>query len=446
MKSVSRTHLILSPNRIDVITVLPKKNEEDAVTVMTKEHPGFVVKDKVDTEFLRQCVKEFHLQGSEVGVSLNLPYFFTNIINIPDIKEGGIDGVLKMKIQSEFPLPLDQYFWSYQEVPSEDQNRSFLVMFYHRQILETIEKTLESSGVIPAITEPSLLSQLRYVTEKVTLQTDKLYFMLLFYANVLTGFTYENGIIKNTFSEFVSTPQDINVLLERFVQFTLQKFSIEEIKMDLGGIVVVSDVEVSLQVDLNVITIPKNPAEVLGQGVHNRVLGILSRHDEIALNIANPLKTIFTLRAFSAIRKWTFVFLGCIVLVYAGLAVYTVSLKAKNEALRKEAIDAQGLNVREVQTSAEGILIALQKTGSTQSTTSSIPVERVHFIEESTALFSEIKSIQYTQDSIIFTGSATDKQMKELVAKAKTITSQVTLKKGKKEGTLTPIVLTLKLP
>jgi hypothetical protein len=293
----------------------------------------------VNLELIDKVLTQLNIKNMEVGISLNIPYFFTNVLKVPNV-EGNIKTALSMKIQTEFPLPQEKYIWSFQEIPSFDSQRTFLVFFYHRDILEPLNKAFAVNGILPVVIEPSILSALRYLKEKFTLEVDKTYFMIILYASVLTGFIYENGIIKNAFSELITLNTNLSQSLEKFIQFTLQRFSIERIRREIGGLILVSEENIDIGAGFEVLYLQDilkiPPDSIITIGLNERVLRAPVSDDEILLNIFNPATEFLYLKLLRYLNFWSVLVFGLGLLTIFSLYGYGWDLSVTNKDLKVE--------------------------------------------------------------------------------------------------------------
>ena len=336
-------NFIVSPDKLDIL-FLQKKGGICKV-LEKKEYTGSVVtNDSVNVDFIKKIITQLNIKNTEVGISLNIPFFFTNVIKVPNV-EGNIKATLGMKIQTEFPLPLEKYLWSFQEIPSADSQRTFLVFFYHRSFLEDINRAFAINGILPVVIEPAILSALRYLKEKFTLEVEKTYFMIIIYASVLTGFIYENGIIKNTFSETISEEANVNQALEKFIQFTLQKFSVERIKREIGGVILVSDKKIQLGLDFEVIHMQDilkiSPDSIIGIGLNERVLKAPVFGNEILLNKINPTTEFLYLKLLRQLNFWSMLVFGAGILSILSLYAFIFDISTTNKDLKNSSAITQ---------------------------------------------------------------------------------------------------------
>lgn len=370
MKNVN---FVVSPDNLDVL-FLNKKNGIWKISEKQEFKGSLIVKDDVNVEFIRKVLLQLDIKNIEIGISLNTPFFFTNVIKAPDI-EGNIKAALSMKIQTEFPLPLEKYFWSYEEIPSMDSQRTFLVFFYRRSFLEALNKAFAVNGILPVVVEPSILSILRYLREKFTLEVEKTYFIIVYYASVLTGFIYENGIIKNTFSELISEGVNINQSLEKFIQFTLQKFSVERIKREIGGLILISDEKLGIGGGFEVMylcdILKISPVSVMSIGLNERVLRAPISGNEILLNTFNPVVEFLYLKISRYLNFWSALLFGASILAILTLYVYSFDLSLEKQDLKMSTLSVK-TDVSKYKDDLKEIVLLTKKFDASQNIPSEI--------------------------------------------------------------------------
>lgn len=370
MKNVN---FVVSPDNLDVL-FLNKKNGIWKISEKQEFKGSLIVKDDVNVEFIRKVLLQLDIKNIEIGISLNTPFFFTNVIKAPDI-EGNIKAALSMKIQTEFPLPLEKYFWSYEEIPSMDSQRTFLVFFYRRSFLEALNKAFAVNGILPVVVEPSILSILRYLREKFTLEVEKTYFIIVYYASVLTGFIYENGIIKNTFSELISEGVNINQSLEKFIQFTLQKFSVERIKREIGGLILISDEKLGIGGGFEVMylcdILKISPVSVMSIGLNERVLRAPISGNEILLNTFNPVVEFLYLKISRYLNFWSALLFGASILAILTLYAYSFDLSLEKQDLKMSTLSVK-TDVSKYKDDLKEIVLLTKKFDASQNIPSGI--------------------------------------------------------------------------
>ncbi len=330
--------LIISPNTLDVITLeRTPKGLWQAVT--HQRFDGALMDgDVVDGTVLAQLVRTLGLRNTAVGVSMNLPYFFTNVMRVPYFEGQPVDAALEMKIQAEFPLPLDRYIHSAQEITVSDGMRSFLVMFYHRGVLEAVERALLAEAVLPVVIEPALLSVLRYLKTKLSLEVAKTYFLTFLFRDVLTGFIYDGGVVRSTFTELLGPDVQVSQSVEKFLQFSLQKFSLERLKEDVGGLIAISDTDVQFEAPLNRIDLSQvsqdSPEAMVAIGLAERLGHAPAPDGEISLATVSPIREFTFLTLTQIFRTWAIAIVAVAMVIGGLLASATGQVAIINRAIQ----------------------------------------------------------------------------------------------------------------
>lgn len=348
--------LIISPNNFTLLEI-NKKNFK-IIKKIEKDNNYFydssLIKENVN-EFLK-IIKE-NYKNEQINVILNIPKFFIQKFNLPNLEKFKERNIIENKIKEEIPINIERYFWKVYFNPNIYENT--LILFYEKEILEDITNQLLLKGFLPVELQPIFSLIISFIKQKYALAFDKSYIFLILFKNVITLIAYENGFITNVFSEQIESTNQKETI-ERIINYSLRLLISP---LDIVFILADQEVEINFLNKTKIINVTKeielSLTEIISMSIfdqHNKDL--LSEFD---LNIYNLEKEISIYNFNNLIKLWITVSLILGILINISLFFGFNYLNKWKSKLMNEISSIKSESLEE----AKDILINLKNKTST---------------------------------------------------------------------------------
>jgi hypothetical protein len=282
---------IISPHNIEIIEIKKVKNSYQIFKI-NEFNKNFFYDSSLIKENFDEILKflNSHYPYQKINIVFNIPKFFVQKFNLPNIDQAKDKNVVENKIKEELPISLERYFWKLYINPNLYEN--LMIIFYQKEIIETIINQLMTYNILPLEVQPLFSPLLSFTKEKFALSFEKSYLVLIVYKEVLTVLTYENGFITNIFSEQIES-SNLKELSERLINSSLRL-----LVSPLDIIFILSDQDLNLDFidnkEIKIIEINKSYKLSIPEIIANEILNH-SKKDFLAnfsLNIYNLEKEI----------------------------------------------------------------------------------------------------------------------------------------------------------
>jgi len=127
---------------------------------------GLIVDEEQVADKVKQIFKETGAKTGRVITALSGDDSLYRIITLPELPEAVLPEAIRREVKRTIPTPLEDIYYSYQELPSEmrGENRIFLVTF-PRNLVDALVRTLRQAGIKPYIMDLAPLALSRILDE-----------------------------------------------------------------------------------------------------------------------------------------------------------------------------------------------------------------------------------------------------------------------------------------
>ncbi|GIW66362.1 MAG: hypothetical protein KatS3mg095_0260 [Candidatus Parcubacteria bacterium] len=306
--------LTISPTNLTLIEVKKTKNKTKIVNKIEINENFFKDSFVIIRENFYQALNTIkqHYQSQPVNVILNVPKFFIQKFNIPNLENLKEKNIIENKIKEEIPINIDRYFWKFYVNPNIYEN--ILVLFCEKEVLEVISNQLLINGFLPYKFQLFFSPILSFIKEKYALAFDKSYLVVILSNEILTTFTYENGSVVNILVESIASTNKQEIL-ERLLNSSLRtatnpldiifNLSDESLNFDflIGRDLKIIDISKELKLNpIEIASLAIVKKDIKDESLSNFDLNIYNLEKEINLyNLNNSLKLLIILSIFLGI-------------------------------------------------------------------------------------------------------------------------------------------------
>ncbi|MCS7183954.1 MAG: hypothetical protein NZ866_01230 [Patescibacteria group bacterium] len=342
--------LIISHDNLTILGFKKNKNNEIQIINKTEIKKNLFSNSSINKELFSEAIKilKEEYKSQSINIILNLPRFFIQKFNIPNLEKVEDKNIIENKIKEEIPINLERYFWKTYINPNNYENVT--IIFYEKEILEKINNEFIINNLLVLKNQPLFSLLIGFIREKYALAYDKSYLILSLIFDTLTIISYENGFITNLFSEKIES-ENKKEIIERILNSSIRLltspldiiFLISDEKIDLDLINNENFKIINIQKDLNI-----SPLEIfLNSIIKENKTDFLS---EFNLNIYNLEKEINLYNFNNSFKIWLVVILIIGFLINSLLFFSFIYLNQKRENLIKEIsiIKDQRFNLDEI--------------------------------------------------------------------------------------------------
>jgi hypothetical protein len=339
--------LIISPNNLTLLEVKKTKKEIKIINKIEKNENYFLgsslLKNKLN-EFLKLIQEKYY--GEQINVVLNLPNFFIQKFNLPNLDNDKNLSIIESRIKEELPINIEKYFWRVYFNPNNYEN--VMVIFYEKEILDELTNNLLLNNFLPIELQPIFSSIISFLKEKYALAFDKSYLILNFFKNVLTTIIYENGLITNIFSEYIESINKKEII-DRIINSSLRSLNSP---LDLIFILTDEDFELDFLLNKNIRIIDITKETGLSQ-FDIQALSIINPQNkaflsEFSLNVYNLEKDIALYNTNNVLKLWLLISLILGIIINLSLSAIWFYFSKEKEKISAEIKLTSGYNLEEL--------------------------------------------------------------------------------------------------
>ncbi|GIW65982.1 MAG: hypothetical protein KatS3mg094_501 [Candidatus Parcubacteria bacterium] len=318
--------LTISANKLTLIEIKKTKKELKIINKIEFNKnfisdSQLIVKENIE-ESLKTIKKTYPPQP--INIILNIPKFFIQRFNIPELNKEKNKNLIENKIKEELPINIERYLWKSYFNPNLYENT--LVLFFEKEILEIINNQLLLNNFIPLKFQLIVFPILNFIKEKYALAFDKSYLISILADNILTICTYENGFITNILGENIDSDNKKEIIERMIIS------SMRSLINPIDIIFNLNDESLDIEIEnLKIINVNKelklNTIEIASLNIIKNLKDNLS--SELNLNIYNFEKEYNLYNLNNSLKIWL------ILSIFLGLTINT-GLILLNNYLNKE--------------------------------------------------------------------------------------------------------------
>jgi type IV pilus assembly protein PilM len=157
------TTLFIRDTGIHLLVVKGRRIEKSASSQLEPGlvSQGFIVDEERVAESIQQLFKQEKVSLNKVIVALSGHDTLYRIITLPDVPDAVLPEAVRREAKRTIPTPLDEVYYSYQDIPSMKGERRVFLATFPRNSVDALVKTLRKAGIRPYIMDLAPLALCR---------------------------------------------------------------------------------------------------------------------------------------------------------------------------------------------------------------------------------------------------------------------------------------------
>ncbi len=343
--------LIISPYNLKLIEF--EENKIESRKLYKIEENIFINNNFNEANFKKALISlKNKVDFKEAILIINLPIFFTQKITVKDTMSKNLNDILETNIKAQMSFAITKYLWH----PISYISKNYiLVIFYNKEIIESISNILLSLTILPIKMELISIPFLEFIKNKFSLYFERSYILIIYLDNVLNFLLYENGVIQNIYAEVVDSNNVAEVckrIIETSIKNSTYPYDITyisksgfDIPEDFISLYKIIDIEKTTNLNTeDIITI--SISSILKTTVSESTFEVINLDKEIFLN-----KLINYLKFFSLLS------IGCLIFIGSVLYIIYFSINKNNEyiKLNLNQVTQKDMNINEIEKLANAL-------------------------------------------------------------------------------------------